>query len=136
MKAGAERFFRTSDYWKAWSAVPDLTPDIGYALRAVRPSDRRVLDVPAERGEPALGADASEVLPEAIRTRELPARLPGYQVAMLAYLAEQRQTSVSNVLARELDDLASAHFEELSSAVHGFAEAFEWPRRDATQRPW
>ena len=50
MKAGAERFFRTSDYWKAWSAVPDLTPDIGYALRAVRPSDRRVLDVPCGRG--------------------------------------------------------------------------------------
>jgi hypothetical protein len=41
---------------------------------------------------------------------------------------------VSNVLARELEDLASAHFEELSLAVHGFAEAFEWPRQDETQR--
>jgi hypothetical protein len=81
-----------------------------------------------ETVEEALGADASKVLPETIRTRELPARLPRYQVAMLEYFAEQRQTSVSNVLARELDDLASAHFEELSLAVHGFAEAFEWPR--------
>jgi hypothetical protein len=85
--------------------------------------------------EQALGRDASTVLPEAIRTRELPARLPRYQVAMLEYFAEQRQTNVSEVLARELDDLASAHFEELSSAIHGFGEAFEWPRRDATQRP-
>jgi hypothetical protein len=81
-----------------------------------------------ETVEEALGPDASRVLPEAIRTRELPARLPRYQVAMLEYFAEQQQTSVSNVLARELEDLASAHFEELSSAVHGFAEAFHWPR--------
>ena len=80
-----------------------------------------------ETVEEALGPDASRVLPEAIRTRELPARLPGYQVAMLEYFAEQRQTNVSNVLARELEDFASAHFEELSSSVHGFAEAFVWP---------
>jgi len=79
--------------------------------------------------EEALGPDPSKVLPDAIRTRELPARLPGYQVAMLEYFAEQRQTSVGNVLARELEDLASAHFEELSLAVHGFAEGFEWPLR-------
>ena len=87
-----------------------------------------------ERIEEALGPDASKILPEAIRTRELPARLPRYQVAMLEYFAERGQTSVSNVLARELEDLASAHFEELSLAVHGFAEAFEWPRQDGTQR--
>jgi hypothetical protein len=85
--------------------------------------------------EKALGPDASRVLPEAIRTREVPARLPCYQVAMLEYFVEQQQTSVSNVLSRELDDLASVHFEELSSAVHGFAEGFEWPRRDETRHP-
>lgn len=79
--------------------------------------------------EGALGPDASTVLPEAIRTCELPTRLPRYQVAMLEYFAERRQTNVSNVLTRELDDFASTHFEELSLAVHGFAEAFEWPRR-------
>lgn len=54
--------------------------------------------------EDALGPDASRVLPEAIRTCQLPARLPHYQVAMLEHFAEQRQTSVSDVLARELDD--------------------------------
>ena len=46
----AERFFRDSDYWRSWSAVPDLTVDIDYALRAVRPEDRSVLDVPCGRG--------------------------------------------------------------------------------------
>lgn len=85
--------------------------------------------------EEALGQDASKVLPEAIRTRELSARLPRYQIAMLEYFAEQRQTNVANVLARHLDDFASAHFEELRSAIHGFAEAFEWPRHDETQQP-
>lgn len=50
MTADAERYFRSSDYWKAWSAVPDLTADIRYALRAVRPTDRRVLDVSCGRG--------------------------------------------------------------------------------------
>jgi len=46
----AERFFSDSDYWKAWSEVPDLTVDIDYALRAVRHDDRSVLDVPCGRG--------------------------------------------------------------------------------------
>jgi len=46
----AERFFRESGYWRDWSRVPDLTVDIGYALRAVRPSDRRILDVPCGHG--------------------------------------------------------------------------------------
>ncbi len=55
MTSGAERFFRESDYWRAWSAVPDLTADIGYALRSVQPSDRRVLDAPCGRGR-LLGA--------------------------------------------------------------------------------
>jgi SAM-dependent methyltransferase len=45
-----ERFFRDSDYWRAWSAVPDLTVDVDYALRAVRPGDRSVLDAPCGRG--------------------------------------------------------------------------------------
>jgi SAM-dependent methyltransferase len=48
--APAERFFQESGYWRDWSAVPDLTADIPYALAAVRPGDRRVLDVPCGRG--------------------------------------------------------------------------------------
>src|SRR5262249_11356231 len=50
MTSKAERFFRDTDYWRAWSEVPDLTVDIDYALRAVRPEDRSVLAVPCGRG--------------------------------------------------------------------------------------
>jgi SAM-dependent methyltransferase len=46
----AEGFFRDSDYWRAWSEVPDLTADVLYAVRAVSRGDRRVLDVPCGRG--------------------------------------------------------------------------------------
>jgi SAM-dependent methyltransferase len=46
----AERFFRDSDYWKAWSGVPDLTVDVDYALGAVESDDRSVLDAPCGRG--------------------------------------------------------------------------------------
>jgi len=38
-----------------------------------------------------------------------------------------KETTVSGVLARELDGIASAHIEELSAALPGFAEAMAWP---------
>jgi SAM-dependent methyltransferase len=66
----AERFFRDTDYWRAWSEVPDLTVDIDYALRAVRPEDRSVLDVPCGRGR----------LLKAVRRRAPGARLFGLDV--------------------------------------------------------
>lgn len=62
MKTDAEGFFRSSDYWKAWSTVPDVTADIRYALGALRPADQRVLDVPCGRGRllKAISADLPE----------------------------------------------------------------------------
>jgi hypothetical protein len=72
--------------------------------------------------EEALGAEAS-ILPAALRTRELRARLPGYQIDMLHYFAEKERTTVSHVLTRELDDLASANSDELSAAIPGFGVA-------------
>lgn len=72
--------------------------------------------------EEALGAEAS-VLPSALRTRELRARLPGYQVDMLDYFAVQERTTVNHILTRELDDLASANAEKLSAAIPGFGMA-------------
>jgi hypothetical protein len=45
----AEGFFRDSEYWSAWSTVPDVTADIAYALTAVEPRDSRILDVPRGR---------------------------------------------------------------------------------------
>jgi hypothetical protein len=52
-------------------------------------------------------------------------RLPRHHIVMLEYRADQQETSVSGVLAR--DGIASAHIEELSAALPGFAEAMAWP---------
>lgn len=46
----AETYFRNSDYWRAWAAVPDDTADLPYALRAVTHEDWRILDAPCGRG--------------------------------------------------------------------------------------
>ncbi|HEV7573441.1 MAG TPA: hypothetical protein VGQ21_18235 [Thermoanaerobaculia bacterium] len=77
--------------------------------------------------EEALGAEGDGVLPQALRTAELRVRLPRHHINMLKYRADQQDTTVSGVLARELDGIASAHIEELSSALPGFAEAMAWP---------
>ena len=42
---------------------------------------------------------------------------------MLHYFAEQERTTISHVLTRELDDLASANAEKLSAAIPGFGVA-------------
>ena len=85
--------------------------------------------------EEALGADADTVLPHATRLAELRARVPRYQVAMLQYLAEREQTTVSEVLTRELEGVASEHAEALSSVVPGFAAAVAWPEAEHPQIP-
>jgi hypothetical protein len=77
--------------------------------------------------EEALGDDADGVLPQAIRSAELRVRLPRHHIDMLEYRADQQETTVSGVLERELDGIASAHIEELSVALPGFAEAMAWP---------
>jgi len=78
--------------------------------------------------EEALGGDADGVLPQAIRSAELRVRLPRHHIDMLLeYRADQQETTVSGVLARELDGIVSAHIEELSAALAGFAEAMAWP---------
>lgn len=83
--------------------------------------------------EAALGAEADAVLPHAARLAELGARIPRYQLAMLTYLAELQQTTVSDVLTRELEDVASEHAEELSAVVPGFGAALAWPDTEGPQ---
>ena len=63
------------------------------------------------------GEDAASVLPEAIRLVELRARVPRYQREVLRELARRGGTSVDAVMARELEDVASAYAEELASAL-------------------
>src|SRR5882757_6351373 len=81
----------------------------------------------AEMMGEALGEDADGILPQAIRSAELRVRLPRHHIDMLEYRADQQETTVSGVLERELDGIASAHIEELSAALPGFAEAMAWP---------
>lgn len=88
---------------------------------------------PLEVIEDALGEDAGRVLPEALRTALLRVRLPRYQVAMLEYRAGQRRMTVSGVLARELEGMASADAEELSAAIPGFAAALAWPEGEGAR---
>lgn len=81
--------------------------------------------------EEALGDDAARVMPEAIRLVELRARVPRYQKEMLQWLARRNQTSVDDVLTRELEGVACAYAEELSSEVPGFEAAMSWPEGSA-----
>ena len=85
--------------------------------------------------EEALGAEAEAVLPHAARLAELRARIPRYQLAMLEYLAEQQRTTVSDVLTRELEGVASEHAQELSAVVPGFGAAMAWPDAENPQLP-
>ena len=85
--------------------------------------------------EEALGDDAGRVLPSAIRLTSVSFRLPRHHVAMLEHFAQRDRTTVSTALTRELDDIASAHADELSSAIPGFAAALEWPDAEAASQP-
>lgn len=89
---------------------------------------------PLDMIEEALGEDAGRVLPAALRTRLLRARVPRYQFAMLQHMAEQQSTSISAVLTRELEDVACAHADELSGSIPGFADALAWPLGEATHQ--
>jgi hypothetical protein len=73
--------------------------------------------------EKALGDDAERFLPHALRTFELRVRLPRRHVAMLEYRAEQEARTISGVVAKEFDGIASAHADELSAVIPGFAAA-------------
>jgi len=74
--------------------------------------------------EEASGTMQTGILPQAIRSggaaRPAAAAITS---TWLEYRADQQETTVSGVLARELDGIASAHIEELSAALPGFAEA-------------
>jgi hypothetical protein len=77
--------------------------------------------------EEALGGEVGAVLPEAIRLVGLRARVPRYQREVLRALARREGTTVDAVLARELEDVACAHAEELGAAVPGLAIGLAWP---------
>ncbi len=80
--------------------------------------------------EEALGVDAAQVLPEAIRLVELRARVPRYQREMLQELARRNETTVDEVLTRELEGVACARVEELGASVPSMAAALAWPEME------
>jgi hypothetical protein len=75
--------------------------------------------------EEALGVDVAQVPPEAIPMVSLPARVPRYQRAMLLELARRHESTVDEVLARELEGVACARVEELGASVLSIAAAGE-----------
>ena len=81
--------------------------------------------------EEALGEEAATVLPEVIRLVELRARIPRYQRDMLHALAEWQETTVDEVLTRELEGVASSYADDLAGAVPDFRLAMRWPARGA-----
>lgn len=85
--------------------------------------------------EEALGPDAERVLPPSTRLTDLHVRIPRYHAAMLEHMAERDHTTVSTVLTRELDGVASSNAEELSWSVGGFDAAMHWPDSDGAQLP-
>jgi SAM-dependent methyltransferase len=121
VSGAAEEYFRRSEYWRAWSAVPDMTVDIPYALRAVRPSDRLILDVPCGRGRllaacaaraPAarlLGVDVSRDMAAQAR-----AAVPGSHIQVgSVYRLPFRDLTFDAVLCHE----SFMHFDEPRAAL-------------------
>lgn len=90
---------------------------------------------PLEAIEEALGPAADRVLPAQLRLANLHVRIPRYQVAMLEYMAERKQTTMSDVLTRELENTANTNAEELSCSVTGFDVAMRWPSAEGAQPP-
>jgi hypothetical protein len=82
--------------------------------------------------EEALGVEVERVLPYAVQLTDLHTRVPRYQVSMLEYFGGRDQTTVSEVLVRELDGVANAHADDLSATVTGFATALGWPSSQHT----
>jgi hypothetical protein len=80
--------------------------------------------------EQALGADAPAILPPALWTRAIAVRLSRYHVAVLGYFAKKEGVPIDAILARHLDELMSAHSEELVGVLDDFDIALNWPQPD------
>jgi len=76
--------------------------------------------------EKVFGARGGVRVTKAIRLVESRARVPRYERETPQVLARMEETSVDHVLTRELEDVASAHAEELAG-VTGFAMGMQWP---------
>jgi hypothetical protein len=85
--------------------------------------------------EEALGEDAARVLPAPLRLRAVTLNLPEYQIAMLGYLAGDKETTPGDLVSRALGDVEAEHFDALVASAPGFAEAMNWFGRDDERPP-
>ena len=88
-----------------------------------------------ERPANCLGTDqrrtsVSQAKPEQFGHHGRLPRVPRYQRDMVRELARREGTSVDAVLARELEDVVSAHAEEMAGAMPELAGVLAWPETD------
>ncbi len=88
---------------------------------------------PLETIEAALGDDRGQALPGSLRLTGLHVRLPRGHVELLEHLAARRRTTVSDVLTRELDAIASGYAEVVSGELGGCDTAMHWPEGAGTE---
>jgi hypothetical protein len=79
--------------------------------------------------EDALGTEAHTVMPELVRLAELRVQVPRFEVVMLRKIAERERTTIDDLLASHLLDLAGAESEWLNAAIPGFRALMRWPER-------
>jgi hypothetical protein len=77
--------------------------------------------------EAALGAEVSSVVPELVRLTDLHVRVPRFGVLVLGRIAQRDGMTISDVLARQLLDLAVAESAALEHSVSGLNAAVRWP---------
>jgi hypothetical protein len=84
--------------------------------------------------EKALGREAALILPPAVRTGRLDARLPRYQLGALQVLAEDGGESVEAMLMRMVEELIDLYRDRLARVIPDLAEAMSWPE-GSRERP-
>ncbi len=82
---------------------------------------------PQEIIEAALGEDAVMAIPELVRLTDLHVRVPRFGVLVLGRIAQREGSTINQVLARQLVDLAVAEADVLERSVSGISAAVRWP---------
>jgi hypothetical protein len=84
---------------------------------------------PQEVIEDALGNEVMTVVPELVQLADLKVRVPLYGLVVAGRVAQRDGTTVSNVVARQLLDLAVSESAALESSVPSLDAALRWPLR-------
>jgi len=77
--------------------------------------------------ETALEGDIESVMPELVRLTELRVRVPRFSVVVLGQVAQREGTTINEIMARQLLDLAVVEAETLDRSVSGLSAALRWP---------